>query len=66
GASPGASTSVKIMLDVLQKCFPVQWASATIQTKLRTISSWWGMALHQDPKTCNRVRAASSLILQLG
>lgn len=25
GASPGASTAVPIMLDLLQRCFPVQW-----------------------------------------
>ncbi|MBL7979623.1 MAG: malate:quinone oxidoreductase [Bacteroidetes Order II. Incertae sedis bacterium] len=65
GASPGASTSVKIMLDVLQKCFPAQWATAATQTKLRAISPWWGTALHQDLQTCNRVRASTTAILQL-
>lgn len=32
GASPGASTAVPIMLDLLQQCFPVQW-----QTSWRSI-----------------------------
>jgi malate dehydrogenase (quinone) len=33
GASPGASTAVPIMLDLLQKCFPEQWSTS------------WGAAL---------------------
>jgi len=28
GASPGASTAVPIMLDLLQRCFPVQWQAS--------------------------------------
>jgi malate dehydrogenase (quinone) len=28
GASPGASTAVPIMLDLLQRCFPQQWVSS--------------------------------------
>ncbi|MGB8403341.1 MAG: malate:quinone oxidoreductase [Mycobacterium sp.] len=28
GASPGASTAVPIMLDLLQRCFPEEWAAA--------------------------------------
>ncbi len=31
GASPGASTAVPIMVDLLQRCFPQQWESAWSQ-----------------------------------
>lgn len=34
GASPGASTAVAIMLDVLARCFPAQWASTAWQSRL--------------------------------
>lgn len=37
GASPGASTSVSIMIEVLKKCFPSQFASAAWQGKLKTM-----------------------------
>jgi malate dehydrogenase (quinone) len=34
GASPGASTAVAIMLEVLQRCFPAQWTSEEWRTRL--------------------------------
>ena len=34
GASPGASTSVSIMIEVLEKCFPSQFGSSEWQNKL--------------------------------
>jgi malate dehydrogenase (quinone) len=37
GASPGASTSVSIMIEVLSKCFPSQFQSAEWQNKLKTM-----------------------------
>ncbi|MDR3659791.1 MAG: malate:quinone oxidoreductase, partial [Mycobacterium sp.] len=45
GASPGASTAVPIMLDLLQRCFPEQWADAwrsAMQTAVPgiTVSDW--------------------------
>ena len=37
GASPGASTSVKAMLDVLKKCFPSEMQTESWKNKLATI-----------------------------
>ncbi len=34
GASPGASTAVSIMLEVLARCFPAQWASPIWRARL--------------------------------
>lgn len=33
GASPGASTAVAIMVELLQRCFPEQWASSAWRTR---------------------------------
>lgn len=45
GASPGASTAVPIMLDLLRKCFPEQWSeswSATLERAIpgHTLTTW--------------------------
>ncbi len=37
GASPGASTAVAIMLEVLARCFPVRWSSQEWRTRLATV-----------------------------
>ena len=34
GASPGASTAVSIMLELLARCFPERWASAPWQGRV--------------------------------
>lgn len=34
GASPGASTAVSIMLELLERCFPAQWASDAWRARL--------------------------------
>ncbi|MBN8587677.1 MAG: malate dehydrogenase (quinone) [Rhodothermia bacterium] len=65
GASPGASTSVGIMLDVLQKCFKKEWMSQEVQQKLHTMLPWYGTALHQNPRLCKQVRDTSASVLQL-
>lgn len=37
GASPGASTAVRIMLDLLQRCFPEQWHTSWYITMIAAI-----------------------------
>jgi malate dehydrogenase (quinone) len=39
GASPGASTAVAIMLDLLARCFPERWTSAAWRTELAKMGS---------------------------
>jgi malate dehydrogenase (quinone) len=48
GASPGASTAVPIMLDVLERCFPEQMDGWTPQ--LRAMVPSYGTKLSDDPK----------------
>lgn len=50
GASPGASTAVTAMLDVLKKCFPEQMASAAWKQKLKKMTPSYAM----KPNTANR------------
>lgn len=37
GASPGASTAVSIMLELLSRCFPEKWASSEWQSRLHAL-----------------------------
>lgn len=56
GASPGASVSVKVMLDVLQRCFPSQMQSAQWQHTLKTLIPSYGESLIDDAALLQRVR----------
>ncbi len=48
GASPGASVSVKTMLNVLEKCFPHKMQSAGWQDKLKAMIPSYGSSLIND------------------
>jgi malate dehydrogenase (quinone) len=37
GASPGASTAVSIMLELLARCFPEQWSGTEWQSRIRAL-----------------------------
>jgi len=37
GASPGASTAVSIMLELLARCFPARWTTAPWRTRLAAV-----------------------------
>lgn len=56
GASPGASVSVKTMLDVLERCFPQQMQSAEWQDKLKTMIPSYGRSLINDANLSASVR----------
>lgn len=64
GASPGASTAVPIMLDVLRRCFPESWDSW--ESGLRRMIPTLGRRLSDDPQEARRVmrRTAETLGLQ--
>jgi len=53
GASPGASTAVPIMLDVLAKCFPGRLAGW--EPELRRLIPTYGSPLSSDPATAAKV-----------
>jgi len=57
GASPGASTAVAIMLELLPRCFPDQWRSLAWQARCRELFPSFGRSLHDDPALCRAVRA---------
>ncbi len=65
GASPGASTSVFIMLEVLQKCFPEQLKSQAWQSKLKEMIPTYGKRLINDELLAIETRAYSHTILGL-
>jgi malate dehydrogenase (quinone) len=65
GASPGASTSVAIMIDVLNTCFPQQMETPEWQAKLREIIPTFGQSLIEDGDLCLATRAATTKVLKL-
>lgn len=63
GASPGASVSVPVMLDVLKRCFPAEFAGWEPQIK-KMIPSF-GTRLSDNPATAKKSFAASAKALKL-
>ncbi len=57
GASPGASTSVYAMLDLLNQCFKEQMKSEAWQTRLKEMIPTYGKKLADDEKLCEDTRA---------
>jgi malate dehydrogenase (quinone) len=63
GASPGASTAVSAMLDLLERCFPDRmpaWRPA-----LREAIPSYGRSLSADPALCAQVREDTMQLLEL-
>ena len=65
GASPGASTSVEIMIQLLKRCFPQRAKSDEYRNKLREIIPSWGQSLNTDPQLCAEMREYTHRILKL-
>lgn len=65
GASPGASVSVSIMLDLLKNCFKKQIRSKTWQKKIQEMIPSYEKHLAKDKKLCQETRAYTSKILKL-
>jgi malate dehydrogenase (quinone) len=65
GASPGASTAVAIMLEVLAHCFPDRLRSDDWQSRIRALVPSYGRSLHREPALCDEVRAHTTERLQL-
>ncbi len=65
GASPGASTSVSIMLDVISRCFKDRVDSELWQKKLKEMIPSYGRSLGKDPELCEKTRERTSRILDL-
>ena len=65
GASPGASTAVSIMLDLLNKCFPKQVKSDAWQQKLKAMIPSYGQVLSNNPELGGQLRKHTSQVLGL-
>jgi len=65
GASPGASTSVAIMIQLLKKCFPERAKSSEYKKKLREMIPSWGQSLNDNPELCAQVREHSQRVLKM-
>ncbi len=65
GASPGASTAVSIMLQLIADCFPEKMKSPAWQARLREMIPSFGQSLIQDAKLHARVTAWARATLDL-
>ncbi|TGN20013.1 malate:quinone oxidoreductase [Leptospira idonii] len=65
GASPGASTSVAIMLEVLADCFPKEIKSDVWVSKLKEMIPSFGENLIQNPHLCSKTREYTHRVLNL-
>lgn len=65
GASPGASTSVSIMLQLIQKCFKQHASSPAWQQKLKEMIPSFGQSLNDHPALSDEVRAHTAEVLHL-
>jgi malate dehydrogenase (quinone) len=65
GASPGASTAVSIMLDLLEKCFPTQIKTEKWQDILKSLVPSYGIELSKDFQLCKTTRERTAKMLGL-
>lgn len=63
GASPGASTAVQVMLEVIEKCFPQQYE--TWKPKIKEMIPSFGYLLSENPDLFQSVHRATSQALGL-
>lgn len=63
GASPGASTAVSAMLDVLEQCFPDQMR--TWETKLKEMIPSYGVSLSENAELFHQSQSISTDILRI-
>ncbi len=65
GASPGASTSVAIMISLLKRCFPERAKSDEYRKKLREMIPSHGKSLNDDAQLCKETRTRTHKALKL-
>lgn len=64
GASPGASTAVWIMLELLQKCFGESMSNGW-SGKLKQMIPSYGQSLKEDAMLCQKVREETAAVLNI-
>lgn len=65
GASPGASTSVPAMIQVLERCFSAQLKTKDWQENMQEMVSSYGLSLVEDAALLRRVRTRTLRTLKL-
>ena len=65
GASPGASTAVSIILQVLEKSFPQQMASKDWKTRLAEMVPAYGLDLKQDKEAYTELGTKAAALLKI-
>ena len=65
GASPGASTAVWIMIQVIERCFGEQLRKLWMGTMRQMIPSY-GHSLIDEADLCRRVRTSTAAVLRIG
>jgi malate dehydrogenase (quinone) len=65
GASPGASTAVSIMLNLLKRCFAKQMKAKKWEQKIKDMIPSYGNSLAENQELCREVRNHTSKVLGL-
>lgn len=65
GASPGASTAVAIMVDVLEKCFDDKVKDGIWTEKLKEMIPSYGQSLIDNPSLCLEIRKKTAEVLNI-
>ena len=65
GASPGASTAVSIMVDLIGRCFKEEFETPEWQEKLKKMIPSYGKALNANPDLLEEIRKDTAEILKL-
>ena len=63
GASPGASTSVSVIMEVLEKCFPEEMKTSAWQAAINAMLPAFGKSLAQDETLFRSLREKSHHLL---
>jgi len=65
GASPGASTAVSIMVDLVNKCFKDECTNPEWQEKFKAMIPSFGQTLNDKPELLASIRKNTSAVLNL-
>jgi malate dehydrogenase (quinone) len=65
GASPGASTAVWIMIQVIERCFAEQLKDGGWSVKLKDLIPSYGQSLAENAVLCRQVRAETAAVLNI-
>jgi malate dehydrogenase (quinone) len=65
GASPGASTAVWIMIQVIERCFEEKSKQGAWPAKLTEIIPSYGQSLIENAALCQQVRAETAAVLNI-